>query len=111
MLGGRGITRVVNVERRKLFREYLLVHYRSNKTGRPLSLRASSDVCCRCHRVESVMGVDLDEALREVGLDELLRSIKEAEGKFSIKNNAAASIVGLRSAVRVYAMFLKTELS
>ena len=109
MLGGEGVNRVLNVERRRRFREYLLEQYRSHKTGRPLSRHASSDVCSRCRRVESVMGVDLDEVLVSEGLDKLLVSMSERESEFKFRNNPSNGITGLRSAVRLYSVFLKTE--
>ncbi len=47
------------MRRDKLY-EYLLTHYRSVKTGKSLSSKATGDVCSRCAKVERVLGIDLD---------------------------------------------------
>lgn len=75
---------------------------------RGYSLRASGDAVSRCKRVERLLRVNLDTALRSAAGYERLQERVASETEFHLKPGASrrTSVGVLRSAIKLYRAFL-----
>jgi hypothetical protein len=95
--------------RKDAFRQFLTTAYRGRKTGKPIGDRPASNAISRCGRVETSLGIDLDNVLREDGLERLHNDMKKRQTALGLTGMAALGLYTLRSAVRLYDDFLKWE--
>lgn len=71
-----------------------------------MSARAADDMVSRCRRVERVMGVDLDDALRNGNVASFVGDMDRASKKFAFAGNPKLGLSMMKSAVRKYGAFV-----
>lgn len=89
--------------RRAGFRDFLMGAFRGARTGRPLTRRAADSYCSYVARVESTLGIDLDEAeLDEVGVASIVDNLRFCQASAGIPDTTLRSCV---SGLRTYARY------
>ena len=58
----------------KNFYVYLTTKYKS-RLGQPLNPKTAFDAISRCRRVEKILGMDLDQAIKIIGMDKISTEI------------------------------------
>lgn len=86
--------------------KHFLTHVYRGRRGRPLGELPARNAASRCRRIERVLSIDLDEALRSQGLGQVLSLLERAERRFGFTGSSRkASLTTLRTALRYYADF------
>jgi hypothetical protein len=91
------------------FFRFATTSYRS-RDGNPLQPKAARDVISRCGRVERALRIDLDDAVREGHLEDVLDRITEDATAFGFRGDASSAVRVHRSAVLLYARFAVPDL-